>query len=124
MSKPLKVNTFRRVLGYSLWAFTVKINKNGKQADEKSYEPFFKVLHNLCEVIVYCGEIDTKNILHYHGVIRIPDNFYRKNICVEGYHIYLKKIFNLRAWVDYCFKNNVLYCFENMKTGLLLPPQL
>jgi len=119
MSK-LKLNKFKKITGSQLWAFTVKTNqKDGKKADEKSYEPFFKILYQLSEVIVSCGEIDSRNILHYHGVIRIPSNFYRKNLRVKGYYLYLKRIFKLREWVDYCFKNNVLYCFEKMKECLL-----
>ncbi len=115
-----KFNKFRKVSGTELWAFTVKkLGKNPKDFDEKSYEEFFKVLYNLSEVVTRCGEIDTKNILHYHGVIRITTGFYRNQLRVKGYHLYLKRIFKLRGWVDYCFKNNVLYCFEKMKDCLL-----
>lgn len=116
MASVKKVNKFVKRAGTELWAFTVKTNlKNGKNADEKTYEKFFRVLHQLSEVITYCGEVDSKLILHYHGVIRIRSNFYRKSLCVKGYYLYLKRIYRLRNWVDYCFKNNVMYCFEKMK---------
>jgi len=116
----LKFNKFKKRPGSELWAFTVKkLGKNPKEYDEKSYESFFKVLYQLSEVVVMCGEIDGKAVLHYHGVIRIGSNFYRKNLRVKGYHLYLKRIYRLRQWVNYCFKNNVLYCFEKMKDCLI-----
>ncbi len=120
MSKKILVNKFAKRKGTELWAFTVKkLGKRNKGIDEKAYEPFFKILYQLSEVIVMCGEVDSKAILHYHGVIRIRSNFFRKNLRVKGYHLYLKRIYKLRNWVDYCFKNNVMYCFEQMKVCLL-----
>ncbi len=111
-----KFNKFKRVSGSQLWAFTVKTNlKNGKKADSKTYEKYFRNLYKLSEVLTYCGEVDSKNILHYHGVIRIPNGFFRKNLCVKGYYTYLKRIFNVREWVDYCYKNDIYYCFEEIK---------
>ncbi len=119
----VKFNKFRQQVGSQLYAFTVKINgipvKDYKKIDEKSYVIFFTQLYQLSEVITYCGEIDSKSLLHYHGVIRLKSNFYRKNLRVKGYHLYLKRIYRLRFWVDYCFKNNVLYDFGNMKKCLI-----
>ncbi len=90
-----------------LWAFTVKILKTkGVIIDQKSYGPFFKVLYNLSKIITYCGEIDSKGVLHYHGVIELSPKFYRKNLGVKGYHLHLERIYNLQKWVEYCFKNN------------------
>ncbi len=119
MSSPKLFNKFRSIKKTRLWAFTVKIHADGKTADEKSYEPFFKILYQLSEVITMCGEIDSKNILHYHGVIRLSSNFYRKNLRVKGYHLYLKRIFAIRQWVNYCFKYNFEYSFKNMKNCLI-----
>ena len=110
-----KINIFRKIQGTELYAFTVKILKNPKNADEKSYEPFFKVLYTLTSVLCFCGEADSRSILHYHGVIRIPFNFYRKSLCIKGFHLKLKKIYNLYGWVEYCFKNDIYHCFENVK---------
>ncbi len=94
---------------YRLWAFTVKVLSRKEIVDEKSYEPFFKVLYQLSEVVTMCGEVDSKGILHYHGVIRLADNFYRKNLRVKGYHLYLKRINNLLGWIKYCLKNSDSY---------------
>ncbi len=106
--------------GTELWAFTCKILRYPRNGgSEKDYEPFFKLLYRLTNVIIYCGEVDSKGKLHYHGVIRIQNNFYRKDLRIKGYHLYLKRVYRLRDWVDYCFKNNVLYCFEEMKNHKL-----
>ncbi len=101
-----------------LWSFTVKILKNPGKAEAKHYEPFFKILYQLSEVVTYCGETDSKGVLHYHGVIRIPVNFYRKNLRIKGYHLYLKRIYNLQRWIDYCFKSYEQDDF-NKKWGIL-----
>ncbi len=115
----LNINVFKKVVGYSLWAFTVKVNKDGKYADQRYYEPFFTNLYQLSKVLTVCGEDDTKNILHYHGVIRIKNKLFRKNLCVKGYHVNLTRIHNLRGWLEYCHKRDVLYCFEDCKQAIL-----
>jgi len=111
----LKIDIFSAIKGTELYCFTVKILKEPKKATEIHYEPFFKVLFSLSDVLCYCGEADPKGILHYHGVIRIKKNFYRKSLCVRGFHVYLTPCFNVYGWFDYCFKNDILHCFENMK---------
>ncbi len=119
----IQFNKFKQTKLSHLYAFTVKINgirvKDYQTIDAKSYQPFFNILYQLSEVITYCGEVDNKGLLHYHGVIRIKTNFYRKNLRVKGYHLYIKRIYRLRYWVDYCFKNNVLYDFDNIKKCLV-----
>ncbi len=111
MSLPTMVNKLVEFRS-ELWGFTVKILKDPVKANAESYEPFFRVLYQLSEVITYCGEIDSKGVLHYHGVIRLPVNFYRKNLRIKGYHLYLKRIYNLQRWIDYCFKSHNEYDFE------------
>ncbi len=110
-----KNDIFGQVKGTELYAFTVKVLKSPKDATELRYESFFKVLFSLSDVLCYCGELDTKGVLHYHGVIRIKKNFYRNSLRVKGFHIYLKPIFNIVGWVNYCYKNEILHCWENLK---------
>jgi len=105
MSIPIVVKD-KNISHTELWAFTVKTLGTAKTVDEKDYEPFFKVLYKLSEVVTLCGEVDSKGVLHYHGVIRLDSNFYRKNLRVEGYHLYLKRIYNLLKWMNYIFKND------------------
>ncbi len=89
-----------------LWALTVKFLSRKKEVTAESYEPFFKVLYQLSEVVTMCGEADSKGVLHYHGVIRLADNFYRKNLRIKGYHLYLKRIYNLAEWIKYTMKED------------------
>ena len=110
-----KINIYRKIQGTELYAFTVKITKNPKNADEKNYEPFFKTFYNLADVLCISGEADTKGLLHYHGIIRIKIGFYRKNLYMNGFHLRLKKIFNLSGWIKYCFKYAIMYSFEDNK---------
>ncbi len=106
-----------------LWAFTVKYLSRKTEVTELQYEPFFKVLYQLSEVVTMCGEVDSKGILHYHGVIRLSDKFYRKNLRVKGYHLYLKRIYNLVEWIKYtvkqCEVDNTLECKWDKLQALL-----
>ncbi len=114
----VKINIFRKIQGTELYAFTVKILKDPKTADQSSYEPFIKNLYNLSSVLCICGELDSRKILHYHGTIRIPVKFYRKNLCVPNFHLKLKKCYNIYGWINYCFKNDIYHCFESIKLAL------
>lgn len=113
-----QINIFRKIQGTELYAFTVKILKNPKVADQVSYEPFLKNLYSLSSVLCICGELDSRKVLHYHGVIRITTGFYRKNLIVKNFHLYLRKVFDVNGWVDYCFKNDIYHCFESIKLAL------
>ncbi len=105
-------DVFRAIQGSELYALTVKILKDPKCADEKHYEPFFKVLYSLTEVVCICSEKDKNNRLHYHGVVRIKTKFYRKNLCLKGFHVKLTRIYDADGWIAYCFKHNIMSCFE------------
>ncbi len=110
-----KNSIFGPVKGTELYAFTVKKLKLKKDITERDYESFFKILFSLSDVLCYCGELDSHGLLHYHGVIRIKKNFYRKNLRVTGFHLFIKPIYNLFGWFTYCFKNDILHCWEHMK---------
>ncbi len=106
------IDFFRKTPGKELYAFTVKILKNPKKADEKDYEPFFKLFYLNAKVLSCVGEADPKGVLHYHGVIRIPKKYYRKGLIVKGYHLKLVKIYDVAGWINYCYKNDIYHCFE------------
>ncbi len=105
--------------GYLVYAFTVKVTHNLKSATEKSYERFFNNLFARVEVICYCGEFSPREVLHYHGSIRFRTHFNRKKLRIKGYHLYLEPVRNFQAWTNYCFKNNILYCWEKFKHKLI-----
>jgi len=105
-------------MAYSDWALTVKIlvkiplGSNPKVYKEKiiqdHYEPFFKNLYSHASSIYMLAEMDSHNLLHYHGVIQLPLNFYRKKLKVQGFHFKLKRLFNFHGWWRYIHKDYML----------------
>lgn len=87
------------------WAFTVKILQRKKPITEASYEPFFKLLYKYGNNIVMIAEMDTKKILHFHGCVTLPTHFYRKQLCIKGFHVKLKTLYNSAGWTHYMYKN-------------------
>ncbi len=87
------------------WAFTVKYLSREKKIDEKCYEPFFERLYSLGSNIVMIAELDSKKILHFHGIVSLPKNFYRKFLCIKGFHVKFKTLYNYIGWQKYIFKN-------------------
>ncbi len=110
-----KTDVFREIQGTELYAITIKVLHAPKNADEKTYEPYFKVLYHLAQVVCICGEKDGNNRFHYHGTIRIPVGFYRKQLCMKGFHIKLTKIYDAEGWLRYCFKNEIYTCFASVE---------
>ncbi len=102
-----------------LFAFTVKILKRSKHIDEKQYERFFTNLYKHCDVWCYCSEEDSKLILHYHGVIEVKNSVNMQRLRVKGYHIYFKRCYNYKNWLDYCFKNNIYYCWNGLEHAII-----
>ncbi len=111
-------NKFSPRKGRKLFAFTVKVLKRSTPIDESSYEKFFSNLYKYSNVWCYCGEEDTKSVLHYHGVIEIKNSLKMNKLRVKGYHIYFKRCFNYKQWMDYCFKNNIYYCWSGLEHAL------
>lgn len=46
---------------------------------------------------------------HVHGIIDIPTGYYRKRLCLNGYHVKLVKITNLKGWIQYMKKDQSLF---------------
>ncbi len=91
---------------YEAFAFSVKILRHKKKIiDEKSYEPFFKLLYKVGRRIYKIAETDSKNLLHYHGVVYLPIGFYMKKLCIWNFHIKFKCIWNMNRWNMYMYKN-------------------
>ncbi len=101
--------------GECLFGFTVKVLSRPKGATYDRYRRFFDNLFACVEVICYCGEDDSRGILHYHGAIKVKKSFLLKKLRIKGYHLYLKPVYNFKDWSAYCFKNNIFYCWEYMQ---------
>jgi len=93
------------------YGFTIKITKSPNGSTEKHYEPFFKNLYALVDVVCICAEIDSKGLLHYHGVFRCSSTFYRKRLFMKGFHFYISYIWNMENWMKYVYKNFRLGAF-------------
>jgi len=86
------------------YAFTVK--KLGAEAFESDYNYVLSIYRVQGKVTDYCFERDSKNKLHLHGVIILNKHFHRKKLCIRGYHVLLKEIFNYDGWVEYMMKDD------------------
>lgn len=84
------------------FAFTIKDNRK----DQHDYNLVFNLwaTHG-CVVLCKYAERDTRGVVHYHGIVNIPHNLYRKQLCPYGYHVKLKEMFDEDGWTTYCKKD-------------------
>lgn len=52
-------------------------------------------------------EKDSLGKWHIHGVVELPNGFLRKKICVGGYAVKLKEMWNEEGWEDYMSKEQL-----------------
>ncbi len=107
MSSTWKQFARRKTQRQEYYGFSVKILKSPKASTERNYEPWLKHLYSFKQIRVVCivAEEDKNHVLHYHGVIRLPDTFYRRKLCIKGYHTYFSYIWNMKLWMEYIYKN-------------------
>lgn len=92
------------------YALTLK-KIGGSSADitKDTYTPVWELFrkHNI-ELKHVQSEMDSNLRLHYHGIAIIPKNFYRKKLCLQGFHtnlIPLKTRGDYDRWLKYCYKD-------------------
>lgn len=84
------------------FAYTIKTNVTL----DVDYEPFFKRLDKLSIKVEYkIGELDSKGKLHYHGILYLDKGFFRKRICLNGYHVKLVELHDRKGWIKYIHKD-------------------
>jgi len=84
------------------YAFTIKDNRR----EQGSYDlTFSKWTERGCVVLCRYAERDTRGAVHYHGIVNIPHTLYRKSLCLPGYHVKFKEIFDEDGWMTYCKKD-------------------
>lgn len=90
------------------WSFTYK--KSGKADNVKSsdYLHILTVLKRHGNVTRNYYEKDSKGKWHVHGVVELPKGFYRARVCLPGYHVHFKEIWNEEGWEDYMRKDQLL----------------
>lgn len=87
-----------------MFGLTVKATGGLKRAD---YEPFFdkiKAHEQNVQLICINKEYGKTDTLHYHGIISITKGFFRKRLKVNGFHIKLVEIFDIKGWHSYMTK--------------------
>lgn len=92
------------------FALTLKFNCLPRvTVTKETYEPIWDLFkkHNI--VLSHVNwELDSTLRLHYHGVAEIPSNFYRKKLCLPGFHtnlLPLKSKGDIDRWIKYCYKD-------------------
>lgn len=86
------------------WAFTVK--KLGSVKLFKSdYDFVLNIFSKHGNVTDHCYELDKLGIMHIHGIIELPKNFHRKRLCINGYHVKIKEVYDYLGWVEYLSKD-------------------
>lgn len=83
------------------FAYTVKT-----LTSNNDYQVFFDKLSKLSVKVEYkISELDSKGKLHYHGILYLDKGFYRKRICVSGFHVKLVELHDRVGWLKYIHKD-------------------
>lgn len=87
------------------FAYTVK-TLGKADVTEADYDPFFKRLDDFGINVEYkVSEKDSKGKLHYHGILYLRKGFFRKRICLHGFHIKLEELYDRKGWIKYIYKD-------------------
>lgn len=86
------------------FAYTVKALGNQTAAKE-SYDEVFRKFVSNGTVEYKVAELDPQGKLHYHGILVLPKNFYRKRLVTKGIHLKLVEVFNKAGWLRYIHKD-------------------
>lgn len=94
------------IIRSNLKAFAYTIKPLSKELMNDECDAFFDNLDRLKIKVEYkISERDSKGKLHYHGVILLPNGFYRKRLVVHGYSIKLVEMFDKAGWLKYIHKD-------------------
>lgn len=86
------------------FAYTVK-TLGPATVTPTDYTPFFERLKKFSIEIEYkISETDKSGKLHYHGILYLSKGFYRKKLCMKGFHVKLDQIYNKQGWIKYIHK--------------------
>lgn len=99
-----------------LFAFTLKKlgsfmdTEFGFWHDEDRYESYYReILDKWDELGVllmhYEIEKDSKGKPHMHGIVKVPEKFYRKNLVTHGSHLCMRLLYDDVGWLAYIRKD-------------------
>lgn len=89
--------------GKRVLAFTVKDNR--KSACPNYTEYWNLLTYRKCKVIHMIPELDSKGIVHYHGILVVPKNTFLKKLIISGMHVKYDDIHNIEGWIKYTLKS-------------------
>lgn len=97
--------SIKRPATHIAYAYTVKALGLVTITPE-DYKKFFDRLSNFGIEIEYkVGETGKQKKFHYHGILYLEKGFFRKKLCLQGYHLKLKPIYNKKGWLRYIHKD-------------------
>lgn len=85
------------------YAFTIK--KLGKSV--VSLKDYADIMSNMTNYgFVKCAEYerDSQGKLHVHGIVLLRRGFFRKKLCMQGFHVKLEYIYDENGWINYITK--------------------
>jgi hypothetical protein len=88
-----------------MYAFTVRYNNKEKATYEQYGKLFDKWRAQGITITKEIYETCKNGVLHSHGILNMPKNFYRKKLTEKGLHYKLEEIYNIEGWNTYIMKN-------------------
>lgn len=100
------------------YAFTVKyLGKENVKKVPSDYDPIWAHwAKQECNVIEKEFEPDSLGACHCHGIVAIPKNLFRRNLCITGVHMKLDPITDKAGWLRYMRKNQCKDKFRIVNT--------
>lgn len=92
------------------FAYTIKSLGQDLDAD---YDPFFRKLSKH-KIEYKIAEVDGKGKKHYHGIVLLPKNFYRRRLTTQGFSLKLVQLYDRAGWIRYIHKDVAYNDFEQM----------
>lgn len=93
------------------YAFTVKCNTKGYYPMVSDYIDWIQNAQSKgCKIDVYYFEIDSKDRLHMHGVMRAKKDLFKKSLVFKSFHQRIDEIpsfLDLQKWGDYISKTYI-----------------
>lgn len=97
MSIEIKKNNFK--------VFTYTVKALGKDLDPDYKKVFDKLNQHNVDIHYIQGERDDKGKFHYHGLINLPNGFFRKKLIVQGFNMKLEEFYPGDEWKKYAYKD-------------------
>lgn len=96
------------------FAYTIKA-LGASDIAASHYDPFFNRLSKLSIQLEYkVSEKDKLGKIHFHGIMYLPKGFYRKRLCMNGFHMKLREITDKSGWIRYIHKDCEFHHLEAM----------